>query len=548
MNATDPTKFDGDLYAMSWRNILYQVDRPRSLFSRCYTKKRKQSKKKVKVILNNVCGHVAPGEVLALMGPSGSGKSTLLDVLSGRVKKGLTGDILINGTKTDHSDIKKNTAYMQQDDRLHPTLTVRETLYFSAMLRLSSDMPKSERLARVDEVIEELGLSRAADTKIGDGVHIRGVSGGERRRVSLGVELITKPSLLLCDEPTSGLDSRSTQFLVELLKSLAKKGKAILCTIHQPSSYVFNLFDKVGILSKGNLVYFGTIPTALDFFGRNGLPLPAATNPADFFIDSVNYDFNDPLDKTTSEGVSKLVEAFKDSDEYNKVINDIEEATKNSESSSAALADTPNYQTSRFSQFWYLTYRLILSWSRNPYVFGSKIAVYFIIGITISTLNLRLPLEQNNIQDRISALSFSSGFLMFNSMASINELVFDREIFLRERMNGYYSVLPYTLANTLVSHGFIAICSVLYTFMVYWIIGFNINALGFSICNLIATLWVAESISAVTSAFVQAPETGMDVVSAFLSIFLLCNGYFLRKENIPGMRRARKEEKRTFLV
>eukprot|EP01127_Copromyxa_protea_P007161 TRINITY_DN1707_c0_g1_i2.p1 TRINITY_DN1707_c0_g1~~TRINITY_DN1707_c0_g1_i2.p1 ORF type:complete len:716 (+),score=151.21 TRINITY_DN1707_c0_g1_i2:366-2513(+) len=530
---------EGETLSLSWSDLVYEVEGSQS----CSFLRKKSKRKGPKVILNHVDGHVNAGELMALMGPSGSGKSTLLDVLAGRVTKGLTGDILVNGAKPDRRDLKRNTAYMSQDDTLHIPLTVRETLYFSAMLRLPREMTSEEKENRIDEVIEELGLTKAVDTKIGDNATIRGISGGERRRVSIGIELMTKPALLLVDEPTSGLDSKSARFLIELLRKLTRKGKTIICTIHQPSSYVFSLFDKVGLLSKGNAIFFGDIKDSLKFFNEAGYPLPPSTNPADFMIQSINNDFREDTmtpDSPKKDDVAFLIDYYKGSSYAQNVKDEIENQRKQSRDITAS--ETPEtkkekpraYQTTMLEQFFYLTVRLTLSWGRNPIIFGSKFISYLIMAIAVGSMFYGLSYDQTAIQDRIAALCFCTGFLMYISLSSINALAYDRKIFIRERMNGYYSVLPYALSNIVVGTIFIAVSSVIFTFIVYYMVGFNPSAVGYFVAMLLATLWCAEAIVSVVSALIASPEAGMGIVNAAFSLLLLTNGFFVRAANIPG--------------
>ena len=170
-----------------------------------------------------------------------------------------------------------------QDDKLFEMMTPRELLSFSASLRLPRETTKEEKKKAVDSVIERLGLPACADTRVG-GALARGLSGGERKRTSIGYELITNPSLLFLDEPTSGLDSFSALSLLECLKDLAKDGHTIICTIHQPSSEIFDMFDKLILLAKGKCVYAGKSNASIEHFSNLGYPCPTYSNPSDHFM------------------------------------------------------------------------------------------------------------------------------------------------------------------------------------------------------------------------------------------------------------------------
>eukprot|EP01083_Nonionella_stella_P106250 306338_1 len=201
-----------------------------------------------KRILNNVSGKAVPGEVLAVMGPSGSGKTTLLDLLALRGRTGTpSGTVLVNGQPRDNS-FKYLSSYVPQEDNLIGTMSVCETMIFSANLNLgpsySSDMKKEE----ANGMIAQLGLNGVANIKIGT-VFQKGISGGQKRRVSIGVEIISKPKIIFLDEPTSGLDSAAAYQVMVFLKKFAKQGHSVVCTIHQPSSQVFHMIDRVLLLS-----------------------------------------------------------------------------------------------------------------------------------------------------------------------------------------------------------------------------------------------------------------------------------------------------------
>jgi ABC-type multidrug transport system ATPase subunit len=236
-------------------------------------------------ILFNVSGCVKPGEVLALMGPSGSGKTTLLSIMGGRQQRSMrvSGNVIFNGQPLTKS-MKRKIGYVMQDDLLYESLTVYETLYYAAMLRLPRDMSRQEKLDRVNAVITSLGLTKCKDTIIG-GFFRRGISGGERKRASVGHELLINPSTLFLDEPTSGLDSTTAMHLLETLRLLAQGGRAVVTTIHQPSSRLYQQLDKLLLLSGGHTLYYGDAQQAVDYFDRVGYPIPPRVNAADFILD-----------------------------------------------------------------------------------------------------------------------------------------------------------------------------------------------------------------------------------------------------------------------
>lgn len=229
---------------------------------------------------------VLPGEMLAMLGPSGCGKTTLLTALGGRLGGKLDGTITYNG-KPFSSIMKRYTGFVTQDDILYPHLTVTETLVFTALLRLPKKLTTQEKITHAEAVIDQLRLTRCKNIIIG-GPNLRGVSGGERKRVSIGQEMLINPSLLFLDEPTSGLDSTTAQRIALTLWELARGGRTIVMTIHQPSSRLFYMFHKVLLLSEGNSLFFGKGSEVMDYFNSIGFSPSVAMNPSDFLLDLAN--------------------------------------------------------------------------------------------------------------------------------------------------------------------------------------------------------------------------------------------------------------------
>ncbi|ETM54183.1 hypothetical protein L914_02444 [Phytophthora nicotianae] len=252
-----------------------------------------------KRILHKISGRVSRGEVLGLLGPSGSGKTTLLNALAA-VENGrseFAGELLLDGQRLSKG-YRRIAAYVQQDDSLYSTLTVRECISYSAQLRLPPTLSDSVKNAMVDRVIAELNLTHVANSRIGSvggNTSRRGVSGGERRRVSIGMELVTSPQILILDEPTSGLDSSSAHSVVQLMKDLADHGRIVVLSIHQPSARSFLLLDKIMLLGKGKLLYSGEPAESKNYFEELGFKCPEHENIADFILDIASDTNNIPM-------------------------------------------------------------------------------------------------------------------------------------------------------------------------------------------------------------------------------------------------------------
>ncbi|KAL8733181.1 MAG: hypothetical protein Q9181_003680 [Wetmoreana brouardii] len=280
-------------------------------FAAAFRRRRQRPIETSKRILDHVSTSMPNGNLTAILGGSGSGKTTMLHALSNRVggnRLHTTRDIRYNGNGR-ISSIR--SAYVMQNDVLIPTLTVRETLQYAAELRLPPPTSSDERHQVVEDVILELGLKECADTKIGNNVH-KGCSGGEKRRTSLGVQMLANPSVLFLDEVTTGLDAASAFQLVKTLKLLARKGRTIIVTIHQPRSEIWGLLDRLVLLSGGVTVYSGSAQQCLPYFEDIGYPLPPFVNPAEFLVDIAAVDNRSPdLEKDSSARVEMLKQAWR---------------------------------------------------------------------------------------------------------------------------------------------------------------------------------------------------------------------------------------------
>jgi len=250
---------------------------------------RASQRMKEQKILDNCWGQVPQRQLTAIMGLSGSGKTSLLNVLAGRLQSNtrlrVEGDIRMDNRVINPSDIRtrRSMAFVAQDDSLPITSTPREVIRFSAKMRLTRTMTEKQLDVLTEGMLTALGLSACADTLVG-GPLIKGISGGERKRTSIGVELVTKPALIFLDEPTSGLDSFSALQCCEVLRQVSLSGAGVLMTIHQPSSEVFGMIDHLMLMREGRVMYGGPVADIPDFFGRCGHPLPRNYNPADWVI------------------------------------------------------------------------------------------------------------------------------------------------------------------------------------------------------------------------------------------------------------------------
>lgn len=243
-----------------------------------------------KTILHNVSGHFDPGKITVLIGPSGAGKTTLLKIILGKRLLNVKGTVTINGTEQNKSTFRKQMCYVPQQFALLPFLTTKETLYIAARLKLYGDQSKETIHLIIDEIVENLGLSNCLDTMANN------LSGGERKRLSIGVEMIVKPSVLLLDEPTSGLDSVASNQLINILQTMARTNCTVVCAIHQPSSQMITHFDDILVLNQGRCMYCGPKSGILNTFSNAGFVCPRFYNIAEFVLEVVTGQRDGDLD------------------------------------------------------------------------------------------------------------------------------------------------------------------------------------------------------------------------------------------------------------
>ena len=268
-----------------------------------------------RTVLNNLSGRFFPGELCAILSESGAGKTALLSALSGRLYGNKGGKrvrvrLSIDGVQYDPRRITKQIAFVAQEDALIPFQTPREVLYFSARMRLPAKVSNDACRKRAEAMLEELRLVHCADTLIGSPL-LKGLSGGEKRRTSIGQELITDPAIIFLDEPTSGLDSAGAFNVAEVLAQLAQSGCTVVLSIHQPSGPLFALFDKVVFMSPDGIVFWGPPDELPGYLAKVGIEVAPNSNPADSFMFE--------LERAKRVTLLELSDAWLASDEYRRI-------------------------------------------------------------------------------------------------------------------------------------------------------------------------------------------------------------------------------------
>ena len=482
-------------------------------------------------ILKGISGLARSGEVTAIMGASGAGKTSLLNLLSCQIKNSanvqIKGNIQANGQTYTSQKFNKFAGYVMQTDILSETLTPRESLMFAANLRLNISLEDKVKL--VKKLLSDLKLERAADTYIG-GELVKGISGGERKRASVGVELITDPSVLFLDEPTSGLDSFTAFVIINLLKNRATIGKTIIFTIHQPSSDIFDLFDSYMVLSKGKFIYQGPGKEAVDYFVSVGYKCPDFSNPADYIMDIAH---------TETQDLKKGAHLFENYDE--KLGKGIIEEIELSESQSGKMEIQIFQRDSRFVfELVHILRRSALNFRRNPILFHARFGQIFFMAFLCCSLYFQLdknPDDPRNISNRVGAFFFLTVCQWFLSMMPVL-LTFpaERALFLKEQGSNMYSVSSYFFGRSLVELPAIIFFPVIWSLILYWIIGFNnYNAGKFFIFT---TFMVLQSIAGnamglMAGCMFNDPKVASGVAPLFIMPAMIFGGMYINDNLIP---------------
>jgi ATP-binding cassette subfamily G (WHITE) protein 2 len=428
-----------------------------------------------KPVLRGVSGIMKPG-VNAIMGPSGAGKSTLLDILAKRrFPSSPYSHVLLDG-----HPLPKNysiiAGYVVQDDILMGTLTVRESLQFSASLRLPSDMAKGDIELRVNELLHDLDLEHVADSRVGNQLDAeigRGVSGGERKRTQIGMELVPFPKVLYLDEPTSGLDAFTAASVVRLLRRIADEGKIIILSIHQPRYSIFQDFDTVTLLGRGETVYHGRASEAKQYFQEIGCICQEHENPPDVFLDYIQEHTKLSAIGTQPEDVS-LARRYKDSKQAVAVESELQNIGITTVKDKHVFDfSIDEYPSSFVTQLKTLNVRCLRNIFRLSSALGAQIILSLFLSLLIGTVYYQLDDDPKSaIQDRSGALFLSVVCIIFTNIPAVEMFILQRPLFMHETANGYYRVSTYFLAKVLCDVILIRLIPVFsFSVTTYWMIG-----------------------------------------------------------------------------
>jgi ABC-type multidrug transport system ATPase subunit len=487
----------------------------------------------VKTILDDISAHMPSGSLTAIIGGSGSGKTSLLNQMSGRMqgtRLSTSGRTYFNGSE-DSANVR--SAYVIQQDILLPTLTVRETLTYAAQLRLPSSVSQAERKQLVEEVIMELSLKEAADTRIGNSAH-KGCSGGEKRRTSIGVQLLSNPSLLWLDEPTTGLDSTSAYQVVKTLQNLARRGRTIIVTIHQPRSEIYSLFDNVVLLTRGSPAYAGSATECLPYFAQLGHEMPPFTNPAEYLIDLVSVDNrNEEAEAAAEHRVGRIKEAWREH---------LSKSSGEKDDAANALTQTKSQKrklqkTTLVQQIRVLTARTWTVTIRDPMgMFGSLLEAISMAVIT-GWIFLNIDGSLSGIRSRQGALYNAAalqGYLIL--LYETYRLTTDIQLFDEERRQGVVSI-PAFLISRRMARLFIEDVPVplIFSVIYYFMAGFRADGGQFlTFFSVVLLLQYIAVCLAMVCIAVSRNFAGASLVAnlAYTLQSMGC-GYFIQSNTIP---------------
>ncbi|PWY71858.1 ABC transporter [Aspergillus eucalypticola CBS 122712] len=433
-------------------------------------------------LIDGISGSVQQGELVALMGPSGCGKTTLLNVLARRAASSgakTTGDCYIDGKTVDNATFGRLTSYVEQEDALIGSLTVRETLKFAADLSLPSSVTKLQRKERIHSLLQAFGIQNQASTLVGTPIR-KGISGGQKRRVSVASQLMTCPKILFLDEPTSGLDSSASFEVISYVKKMAVANNLIIiASIHQPSTTTFQLFDKLLLLSSGKTCYFGPVTEVPTYFDSIGYSLPMNTNPAEFILDLVSSDFAGSTHAMSKDQVQRIHTSWSESSNAAALIEQVSQRSTISEKQSEKLDMDKLSRPGILSITLTLLHRSFIKSYRDVVAYGIRIVMYLGLAIMMGTVWLRLHTEQSYIQPFINAIFFGSAFMSFMAVAYVPAFIEDRMTFIKERANGLYGALPFIVSNFIIGLPFLFLISLLFSIISYWLSNFNPTATSF---------------------------------------------------------------------
>ncbi|CAK84182.1 unnamed protein product (macronuclear) [Paramecium tetraurelia] len=479
----------------------------------------KTSKSQRRMILNNISGICPAGKVTAILGASGAGKTSLLNILAKRISTKsnveISGDILANGNNYDAEKFARFSGYVMQNDILFGTLTVKETLEFVATLKYTDENEKNQK---VYQVIQALKLEKCQHTLIGNEM-IKGISGGERKRTSIGVELVREPQCILLDEPTSGLDSFTAFVIINLLKQLSVVSKrTIIFTIHQPSSDIYLLFDQIFLLAKGKFVYQGQRDRMIEYFQSIGFDCPKHANPLDHFISIMQNDQDESLD---------LQDLFR---EYENQILPIIESQLSRIQPTQIQKEL--YQASLKQQVTQIFKRGIINVKRDRVLVKGRIIISVFLGLLIGGIFWDAANKPGfkGTQSTTGGLFF---LVISNFMQALNAVIIqfpaERDVFLREENSKLYSTFAYFVGKSSIEIPFLILFPIIQQLIGYWMIGLNDQSASTVVIHIFVCILLGitgNSMGLMVGSMLQDSKNASGIIPMVLMPLIAFSGFF----------------------
>ncbi|RZC91584.1 hypothetical protein C5167_027647 [Papaver somniferum] len=531
-------------FVLAFNNLTYGINTSREMtFRGILCRKETQAITSTpsnrKMLLNDISGEAREGEILAILGPSGSGKTTLIDALANRIsKESLGGSVTMNGETLDPGVLKMISAYVMQDDLLYPMLTVKETLMFSAEFRLPRSLSKAKKMERVETVIDELGLRDAAKTIVGDEGH-RGISGGERRRVSIGVGIIHDPILLLLDEPTSGLDSSCAFMVVKVLQRIARSGRIVIMSVHQPSPRVVSFLDQLIFLSLGETVYYGSAANLSPFLSDYGHCVPENEDRTEFMLDLYRE-----LERVPG-GTRSMVDFNKSWHKKLNHLSNSEYPTGLDQSLKEAISRGKliyggNGPTSFANPLWVeiivLVKRSLTNSKRIPEVMMLQIGLALVLASIFGSVFWHLDKTETGVQERIAFFAFMATTIFFGCTDLLAACFEDKYIFVRETAYNAYRRSSYVVYRSIIDIPVLLVVSMILASITFWSVGLDGGNSGFAFYYFVifASFLAGHSVVTFVSGLVSNIVLGYVVVMPAIGLFLLFSGFFIHRDRLPS--------------
>lgn len=473
-------------------------------------------------IINEACGVFKSGRLTAILGPSGAGKSTLLNALAGFKLQGVTGQFLLNGRPRDIMSFRKMSAYIAQNFVMLNLLTVEETLRVSTDLKMPSSTAAQEKQKIIDDIIDILQLQSCRRTLV------KNLSGGEHKRLSIGIELVTNPPIMFFDEPTSGLDCVGSYQVICHLQRLAHDGRIVVCVVHQPGSRLFQLFDDVLVLAHGEVLYAGEQREMLPTFAQSGHICPQYYNPADFALEVCSQ-------SSTTERCESLITQNKmmHSTASNVVKLQVDEETALIDVHKDAL-DLSHLrgkeQVGFLTQLSVLLRRHLRSMSRDMFAVQMRLVMHVVVALLLGVVYWQIGGDAQKIVSNVSCLFFVILFVFAgNAMPSILLCMQDSAVFIREYYNGWYSLGAYYLSKVLADLPLQLTCPTMFISIGYFMTGqppeFQRFAMCWALC--VMTAFIGHFIGVIAGSLFTMQLAIFLVPSATIP-FLLFSGFFIR--------------------